>query len=89
MSFLRIRGIKPSCTDSFIEQGNIMILHGGFDGYIYRQEEGNDFDGAAVNAKIRSSDLTMDDPGIRKHMQRVIVNFKPESTIDADLICTV
>ena len=83
--FSKIRGIKPSCTDSFIEQGNIMILHGGFDGYIYRQEEGNDFDGVAVNAKYRSSDLTMDDPGIRKHMQRVIVNFKPESTIDADL----
>ena len=83
--FSKLRGIKPSCTDSFIEQGNIMILHGGFDGFIYRQEEGNDFDGTAVNAKYRSSDLTMEDPGIRKHMQRVIVNFKPESTIDADL----
>jgi hypothetical protein len=83
--FSKVRGIKPSCTDSFIEQGNIMILHGGFDGYIYRQEEGNDFDGVSIAAKYRSSDLTMDDPGIRKHMQRVIVNFKPESTIDADL----
>tara|TARA_R100000908_G_scaffold10758_1_gene3759 strand:- start:1042 stop:2805 length:1764 start_codon:yes stop_codon:yes gene_type:complete len=83
--FSKIKGIKPACTDSFIEQGNILILHGGFDGYIYRQEEGNDFNGTAINAKYRSSDLTMDDPGIRKHMQRVIVNFKPESTIDADL----
>ena len=27
----------------------------------------------------------MKDPGIRKHMQRVIVNFAPESSIDADL----
>ena len=27
----------------------------------------------------------MNDPGVRKHMQRVIVNFKPESTIDADM----
>jgi len=83
--FSKIKGIKPACTDSFIEQGNILILHGSFDGYIYRQEEGNDFNGTAINAKYRSSDLTMDDPGIRKHMQRVIVNFKPESTIDADL----
>ena len=83
--FSKIKGIKSACTDSFIEQGNILILHGGFDGYIYRQEEGNDFNGTAINAKYRSSDLTMDDPGIRKHMQRVIVNFKPESTIDADL----
>ena len=83
--FSELKGIKPSCTDSFIEQGNILVLHGGFDGFIYRQEEGNDFDGTAINAKYRSSDLTMNDPGIRKHMQRVIVNFKPESTIDADL----
>ena len=29
--------------------------------------------------------MTFGDAGIRKHMQRVIVNFKPESTIDADL----
>jgi len=83
--FSEVKGIKPSCTDSFIEQGNILVLHGGFDGFIYRQEEGNDFDGVAINAKYRSSDLTMNDPGIRKHMQRVIVNFKPESSIDADL----
>ena len=29
--------------------------------------------------------MTFGDPGIRKHMQRVIVNYKPESVIDADL----
>ena len=27
----------------------------------------------------------MNDPGIRKNMQRVIVNYAPESSIDADL----
>ena len=36
-------------------------------------------------AKYRSPDLTFNDAGIRKHMQRVVVNFAPESTIDADL----
>ena len=83
--FARLKGIKPACTDTFISVGDILVLHGGFDGYIYRQEEGSTFDGAAVNAKYRSPDLTMNDPGIRKHMQRVIVNYKPESVIDADL----
>ena len=29
--------------------------------------------------------MTFGDAGIRKHMQRVVVNFKPESSIDADL----
>jgi hypothetical protein len=83
--FSRIKGIKPSCTDTFIKAGDVLVLHGGFDGYVYRQEEGITFDGTAINGKYRSSDLTFNDPGIRKHMQRVIVNYKPESTIDADL----
>jgi hypothetical protein len=83
--FSRIKGIKPSCTDTFITSGDVLVLHGGFDGYVYRQEEGITFDGASINGKYRSPDLTFNDPGIRKHMQRVIVNYKPESVIDADL----
>ena len=83
--FARIKGIKPACTDTFILVGDVLVLHGGFDGYIYRQEEGSTFDGTAINGKYRSPDLTMNDPGIRKHMQRVVVNYKPESIIDADL----
>tara|TARA_R110000782_G_scaffold106381_1_gene194614 strand:- start:214 stop:552 length:339 start_codon:yes stop_codon:yes gene_type:complete len=27
----------------------------------------------------------MNDPGIRKHMQKVVINYKPEAAIDADL----
>ena len=83
--FAKIRGVKPSATDTFINAGDVLVLHGGFDGYVYRQETGTTFDGTAINAKYRSPDLTMKDPGIRKHMQRVIVNFAPESSIDADL----
>ena len=84
--FSEMRGIKPACTDSFVKAGNVIILHGDYaNGYIYRQESGNDFDGTAIMAKYRSPDLTFNDAGIRKHMQRVVVNFAPESTIDADL----
>jgi len=83
--YSRIKGIKPACTDTFITAGDVLALHGGFDGYVYRQEEGSTFDGTAINGKYRSPDLTFDDPGIRKHMQKVIVNYKPESTINANL----
>ena len=84
--FSELRGIKPASTDSFIKAGDVIILHGDYsNGYVYRQESGNTFDGTAILAKYRSPDLTFGDAGIRKHMQRVIVNFKPESTIDADL----
>jgi hypothetical protein len=83
--FAELKGIKPSATDTFVEAGNVLVLHGGYDGYIYRQEKGNDFDGTKVSGRYRSPDLTFGDPGIRKHMQRVIVNYKPESAINADM----
>ena len=83
--FSELRGIKPSATDTFVEAGDVLVLHGGYDGFIHRQEKGNDFDGTKVSGRYRSPDLTFGDPGIRKHMQRVIVNYKPESAINADM----
>jgi hypothetical protein len=83
--FSQIKGIRPNCTDSVVEAGNVIPVHGGFDGYVYRQDQGDTFNGALVQAKYRSPDLTFGDPGIRKHMQRVNINYAPESTIDADM----
>ena len=83
--FSEIKGIRPTSTDTFVSSGNVIALHGSGDGFVYRQESGNDFDGAAILGRYRSPDLTMNDPGIRKNMQRVIINYAPESSIDADL----
>ena len=83
--FSEIRGIKPSATDTLVIAGDVVVLHGGFTGYVHRQESGNTFDGTPILARYRSPDLSFGDTGIRKHMQRVIVNYKPESAIDADL----
>ena len=83
--FSEIRGIKPSATDTLVVDGDVLVLHGDFSGFIHRQEEGNTFDGTAILARYRSPDLSFGDTGVRKHMQRVILNFKPESAIDADL----
>ena len=83
--FSQIKGIRPNCTDSVVEAGDVIPVHGGFDGYVYRQDQGDTFDGTLIQAKYRSPDLTFGDPGIRKHMQRVNINYAPESTIDADM----
>ena len=83
--FSKLKGIRPSCTDTFVVTGDVRSLHGGFDGYIYRQEKSNDFNGTAIDGKYRSPDLTFGDPGVRKHMQRVILNYAPEASISADL----
>ena len=84
--FSEMRGIKPSCTDTFVQAGDVIVLHGDFTGYVHRQDKGNTFDGTPVLGKYRSSDLSFGDTGIRKHMQRVIINYKPESAVDAELV---
>ena len=83
--FSTMKGIRPACADTVVEAGDVIAIHGGFDGFVYRQERSNTFDGALINAKYRSPDLSMGDPGVRKHMQRVNINYAPESTLDADL----
>ena len=83
--FATTRGIKPSSTDSFTAQGETFVLHGGYDGYVYRQESGNTFDGTNIIGRYRSPDMTMGDAGIRKNFQRVIINYSPTGIINSDL----
>jgi len=83
--FSELLGLQTTCTDTHIIAGDVFVLHGDVNGFIQRQEAGNTFDGTTIEGKYRSPDMAFGDPGIRKHMQRVIINYKPEGTIDADL----
>jgi len=83
--FADILGIRPSSTDFITVSGESIVVHGEFDGFVYRQEQGNDFDGNNVTGKYRSPDLTMGDAGLRKSFQRVIINYAPEAAVNADL----
>jgi len=83
--FADLRGIRPSCTDFIVEDGESIVLHGEYAGYVYRQENGDDFDGNTITGKYRSPDLSMGDAGIRKNFQRIIINYAPEAAVNADL----
>ena len=83
--FSEIEGIQPACTDFTTTQGVSYVIHGGYDGYIYRQEQGNTFDGTAIIGRYRSPDMTMGDAGIRKNFQRVIINYAPTGVLNSDL----
>jgi len=83
--FAQLKGIRPTSTDTFTTATETVVIHGGEGGYVYRQESGNDFDGTAIAGKYRSPDLSFGDPGIRKHMHRVLVSYKPEAAISADM----
>ena len=81
-----IKGIKPSATDSFFISDTETIVHGGYDGYVYKQESGGVFTRASDTETIvgfyRSPDMSLGDPGIRKSMQRALVNYKVGEAID-------
>ena len=85
-----IVGIKPACTDSdFISSVETQVF-GGYDGFIYKMETGNTFATGAttttIQAVYRSPDMVMGDPGLRKYMQRVNLNYEGEGTaVQADL----
>jgi hypothetical protein len=77
-----LKGIKPSCCDSYYISNNEVVVHGGYDGYVYQQESGNTFAGTNIRASYRSPDLTLGDAGIRKNMQRINVNYDSEGEVD-------
>ncbi len=84
--FSELKGFKTTCTDTFVETGDVIVLHGDVDGFIQRQEIGSTFDGTTIKGKYRGPDMVFGDSGIRKHMQKVIINYRPEGAVDADLI---
>tara|TARA_E500000318_G_scaffold100514_1_gene103267 strand:+ start:7087 stop:8631 length:1545 start_codon:yes stop_codon:yes gene_type:complete len=77
-----IVGFKPSCTDSEYNGTDELIVYGGYDGFVYKFESGNVITRAASTENIvafyRSPDMVMGDPGIRKYMQRVNLNYEGE-----------
>ena len=79
------KSIKPSCTDTEEYLGEYFVIFGGFNGYVYRLEDGTTFDGRPVIGRYRSADITAGDPGIRKAFQRIIINYKPEGTVSTNL----
>lgn len=84
-----LKGLKIAACDSDLISNVETTIHGGYDGYIYKQDSGNVFTRAGgtehIDATYRSPDIVMGDAGIRKNMQRVNLNWKPEGAVDASL----
>ena len=84
-----IKGLKVSCCDSDYIDNVETVVSGGYDGYIYKQESGNVWTRESstynLDSTYRSPDMTMGDPGIRKSMERINLNWKPEGEVAANM----
>jgi hypothetical protein len=71
-----IQGIKPACCDSGYLDDDEFVIHGGFadgsgDAFVYRQEVGFNFDGSNILSAYKTSPMWMEDPELRKLLQKV------------------
>lgn len=74
----RLKGIRTStCTSKYIN-GEEYVLHGDYDGVVYRQEIGNSFNGSNINAIYRTPYLDFGDVFIRKTLHKIFLFVKPE-----------
>lgn len=70
----QIQGIQPSCCDSqYLADGKEYPVHGGLDGYVYLEEQGNTFNGSPINEIYTTVPLELGDIGLRKAIQRITI----------------
>jgi len=83
-----LKGLKPACCTNDLISNVETTVYGGYDGYVYNMQSGNVFTYASSTTNVsgfyRSPDLSLGDPGIRKSMQRVLLNYDTSDDIDSD-----
>jgi len=83
--FSELVGIRASCTTSEYVGAEEYVLHGDYDGNVYRQEQGNTFNGSDVVSIFSTPYLDFGDTEVRKVLHRVNVFFRAEGTFTTDL----
>ena len=76
-----LKGIKPFCCTSDYIDDTEFVLHGGYDGFVWRQEQGNDFGGADIDAVFKTAPMDFGDGNVRKMLQKLTIYYKTEGTI--------
>lgn len=77
----RLRGIRTSVATSGYIGPQEYILHGDFNGKVYRQESGNSFDGSNVIASYTMPYNDFGDCHIRKNIHKITLFLRPEGEV--------
>jgi hypothetical protein len=79
-------GIQPySAHSEFINQKEIIAIGDPKNGYVYQLENGNDFDGTPVYFTYRTPDLTFNDVGLRKVVQKLSLYTQADGNMNITL----
>lgn len=83
--FGELLGIRTSCTWSGIIENREYVFHGDYDGKIYRQEVGDDFNGTNILAIYTTPYLDFGDTEVRKLMRKINTYIAAEGSFDMAL----
>ena len=78
----KLQGFHVACADSGYFGEDEIVVHGGFDGYVYRHDVGNSRDGEPLYSQLRLPHLNFDDPNIRKTLYKMDLYYRIEGQTD-------
>jgi hypothetical protein len=83
MAWAEVNGILAYVADSIYSAADASetILFANRDGYVYRMESGNNFDGEAIRAQYFTPHLPLTDPRVRKTFYKLTTYVNPEGSI--------
>ena len=83
--FGSLLGIRASCCSSEYVGTEEYILHGDYDGVVYRQEMGNSFSGRDIVAVYSTPYYDMNDTEVRKTLRKVNTFLRAEGPFEMNL----
>lgn len=83
--FGQLVGIRASCCTSDYVGTEEFVLHGDYDGYVYRQEQGISFNGADIVAIYATPYLDFGETEQRKVMRKVNTFIRAEGPVEMNL----
>jgi len=86
--FGELRGIRASvCTSGFVGREEF-VLHGDYDGKVYRQERGTSFDGRDILSIYQTPYNDFGDTEVRKTMRRINTFIRAEGPFTMNITMT-
>jgi len=83
--FGELLGIRASCCASSYVNGQELVLHGDYDGCVYRQETGTTFDGANILSVYSTPFFDFGDTEVRKSVRKINTFIRAEGPIEVNL----
>ena len=79
------KGLKVNVADSTYSGAQETIMFGNDDGFCYRMDSGNSFDGSPIESIYESPFMPITDPQIRKTMYKLTLYANPTGTMNVDV----